>query len=466
MRDDGHKRRVRANLLGSGIIAIVLGLGWCLAFIHFGRPLLAALHGGLVALGIVLIWLSYLGRLTAAALLAAHVFPAFIAVSCLFDNVPNGVHRATQMHFLAVALGVYFVFRRSGIYMKYVLPALCLIGFIVFSHTSIGFQNPDLVIPASAAEAGVWTNTLTAMAELIFIVVIMNADLSTRRMMDIEMRKAIAQGDFRLHYQPQIDAAGQVAGAEALIRWRHAKMGNVPPVNFIPLAEETGLIVPIGNWVLRAACAQLAQWEAQPETRHLTMSVNVSASQFRQPDFVQSVTEIVRLSGVTPSKLKLELTESMFVDNVDATVAKMNALRAIGIIWSLDDFGTGYSSLSVLNSIPIGQIKIDQSFVRDMLTNASNMVVTEAIIELASKLNLQVIAEGVETFEQLSRLREAGCRTYQGYLFSPPLDIDAFGKLLSPEPSSTEPLSRHLTELRTSDPVDPAMTRPPHPSSD
>ncbi len=150
--------------------------------------------------------------------------------------------------------------------------------------------------------------------------------------------------------------------------------------------------MPIGNWVLRAACAQLAQWEVQPETRHLTMSVNVSASQFRQPDFVQGVCEIVRLSGVTPSKLKLELTESMFIDNIEATIAKMNTLRAIGILWSLDDFGTGYSSLSVLHRFPLRQIKIDKAFVRDMLTNRSNMVVTEAIITLAEKLGLQVLA--------------------------------------------------------------------------
>ncbi len=446
MQDDGHWRRVRANLLGSGVIMIVIGLGWGAAFVHFDRPFLAAMHGALIAFGLVLIWLTLHGRLTAAAVFAGHILPLFIGVSCLFDNVPDGVHRATQMHFLSVALGGYFVFRRDGIYMKYVLPALCLVGFVVFSNTSIGFQDPDLVIPASAAEAGVWTNTLTAMAELVFIVIIMNADLSVRRMMDTEMRKAIANGDFVLHYQPQINAAGKVVGAEALIRWRHATMGHIPPVKFIPLAEETGLIVPIGNWVLRAACAQLAQWETQPETQHLTMAVNVSASQFHQPDFVQSVTEIVRLSGITPSKLKLELTESMFVDNVDATVAKMNALKAIGIVWSLDDFGTGYSSLSVLNSFPLGQIKIDKAFVSDMLANPSKMVVTEAIIELAGKLHLQVIAEGVETVEQLNRLREAGCLTYQGYLFSPPLDIKAFGKLLPPEP-----LSRYLPDLPAPD---------------
>jgi diguanylate cyclase len=460
MKDDGHKRRMMAGLLGAGTITILIGLGWSAAFIHFDQPVLAALNGSLIVFGITLIWLAYQGRLTAAALLAGHFLPLFITVACLFDDVPDDVHHATHMHFLAVALGGYFVFRRGAIYMKYVMPAICLIGFVVFSNTSIGFHDPSLVIPASAAEIGVWTNTLTAMAELVFIVVVMHANLSVRRMMDIEMRKAIANGDFQLHYQPQINAAGQVIGAEALVRWRHAKMGNVPPVKFIPLAEETGLIVPIGNWVLRAACAQLAQWDAQPETRHLTMAVNVSASQFRQPDFVQSVSEIVRLSGVTPSKLKLELTESMFVDNVAATVAKMNALKAIGIIWSLDDFGTGYSSLSVLHSFPLGQIKIDKSFVRGMLTNAPNMVVTETIIELADKLNLQVIAEGIETVEQLNRLREAGCLNYQGYLFSPPLDIDAFGKFLSPEPPGIRPFSRHLPELPTPDLVRAATMRP------
>jgi len=460
MKDDGHKRRVRASLLGSGIISVLVGLGWSAAFIHFDRPVLAALNGGLIPFGIALAWLAYQRRLKAAALLAGHFLPLFIAVSCLFDEVPDGVHRATQMHFLPLALGVYFVFRRGSIYMKYVVSAFCLIGFVVFSITSIGFHDPALVIPASAAEIGVWANTLTAMAELVFVVVIMNADLSVRRMMDIEMRKAIAHGDFQLQYQPQINEAEKVVGAEALIRWRHARMGDVPPAKFIPLAEESGLIVPIGNWVLRAACAQLAQWEVRPETQHLTMAVNVSASQFRQPDFVQSVSEIVRLSGVTPSKIKLELTESIFVDNVDVTASKMNALKAIGIIWSLDDFGTGYSSLSVLNSFPLGQIKIDKSFVRGMLSNASNMVVTEAIIELAGKLNLQVIAEGVETVEQLNRLREAGCLNYQGYLFSPPLDIDAFGKLLSPEPSSVEPLSRHMPELPPPGLAHAGVTRP------
>lgn len=424
--DDDHIRRVRAILFGASIIILVLGAGWCAAFLAAGRPLLATLHIAMASSGALLLLLNFRGRLRLAAMIAAHLLPLFVGIFCLFDHVPPGLPRATHLHFLAVAAGCHFVFRQQGSYFRFVIPGLCLIAFLVFANTSLVIRDAALVIPPAAAWVGVWTNSVTALAGLVFTVIMMNADLTVRRMMEVEMRHAIANDDFSLHYQPQINEAGQVVGAEALIRWHHAEMGNIPPGKFIPLAEQTGLIVPIGNWVLRAACAQLALWEGNPETSKLTLAVNVSASQFRQPDFVHNVREIVRLSGARASHLKLELTESMFVDNIDATVTKMNALRDIGIVWSLDDFGTGYSSLSVLHRFPLGQIKIDQAFVRDMLSNKSNMVIIEAIIALARNLNLQVIAEGIETVDQLTRLREAGCLAYQGYLFSPPKDVRSF----------------------------------------
>lgn len=431
--------------MGSGLFAFVLGACWGIAFFIADRPLVAAIVTCMALFGLGMFWLAREGRVTLTAILIGHLLPIFVGLLCLFDRAPEGLHRASPLHFLSFALAGYFIFRGQGIYLRYVLPAICLAAYVVLSATSIGFHDPELILPEGMALASVWINTATATISLIFIVIVMNMDLTVRRALEIDMRKAIQNGDFQLHYQPQIAQQGEIVGAEALIRWWHPRMGNIPPADFIPLAEETGLIVPIGNWVLRAACAQLALWEAQPETQHLTISVNVSASQFRQPDFVQSVTEIVRLSGITPAKLKLELTESMFVENVDATTAKMNALKAIGIVWSLDDFGTGYSSLSVLHRFPLGQIKIDKAFVRDMLTNKSNMVVTEAIIALAEKLNLQVIAEGVETVAQLNRLREAGCLAYQGYLFSPPVDIDAFAMLLAPDAASIAMSSRPLS---------------------
>ena len=451
MRLSGAGDRLKASFLGSGVITILIGVGWGIAFLHLQRPVLASMHGFLTAFGIAMVWLAHRSQLTAAAVLAAHVLPLFIAASCLFDEVPAGVHRATQMHFLPVALGAYFVFRRSRFYLKYVIPALCLIAFSVLSNTSIGFHDPALVIPARHAELGVWVNTITAIAELAFIVVVMNSDLSVRRMMGSEMRKAIANDGFTLYYQPQVDRDGTVVGAEALIRWPHATMGFIPPCDFLPIAEETGLIVPIGNWVLRASCAQLAAWNRKPETRHLTLAVNVSASQFRQPDFVQTFSEIIRLSGVDPSTLKLEITETMFVDNVDSTVSKMKALSAIGVRWSIDDFGTGYSSLSMLSQFPISQIKVDQSFVRTMLNSASSMVVTEAIIALARKLGLQVVAEGVETIEQRDRLCEAGCQVYQGYLFSAPVGIEAFDSFLPPAHACPVTPTRHPPRISPSE---------------
>ncbi|MCB4810300.1 EAL domain-containing protein [Methylovorus menthalis] len=245
-----------------------------------------------------------------------------------------------------------------------------------------------------------------------------------------DMREALAKGHFCLHYQPQVDAEGHIFGAEALLRWQHPTRGMIPPGVFIAVAEETGLIQPIGTWVLKEACAQLVKWSKDPQTAHLSIAVNVSASQLRQPDFVQEVIEIVMRSGATPAHLKLELTESMLAKDVDTTIQKMKALRAFGISWSLDDFGTGYSSLNYLKHLPFEQLKIDQSFVRDLLTNESDKAIVETLVVLSKNLNMMLIAEGVETTEQLNYLLNKGCMKYQGYLFSRPLPINTFEEFL------------------------------------
>nr|WP_299507060.1 EAL domain-containing protein [uncultured Rhizobium sp.] len=197
----------------------------------------------------------------------------------------------------------------------------------------------------------------------------------------------------------------------------------VPPNAFISLAEETGLIIPIGEWVLRTAAAQLQAWAASPETAHLTIAVNVSAPQFRQPDFVEQVRSIIALSGARPQALKLELTESALADDMQTVLGKMRALKTFGISWSLDDFGTGYSSLSLLKSLPFEQVKIDQSFVRGLLDDPRDMAIVETILTLSESLHLAVIAEGVETEAQRAALEIAGCTSFQGYLFGRPMPV-------------------------------------------
>lgn len=254
----------------------------------------------------------------------------------------------------------------------------------------------------------------------------MQQELTARVSLERELHLAVAENQFSLYYQIQVDSAGHALGAEALIRWQHPQQGLISPFVFIPLAEETGLIVQIGQWVLEAACMQLKLWEQNVYTKHLTLSINVSPQQFRQNDFVSIVEATIKTHAVNPMLLKLELTESALLDNVDSTITTMSALKHIGIKFSLDDFGTGYSSLQYLKRLPLFQLKIDQSFVRDIADDVSDQAIVRTIIAMAQTLNLNVIAEGVETEEQRQLLLNNGCLTYQGYLFSKPVPIDAF----------------------------------------
>jgi diguanylate cyclase (GGDEF)-like protein/PAS domain S-box-containing protein len=244
--------------------------------------------------------------------------------------------------------------------------------------------------------------------------------------MERELRIAFEQHQFELYYQIQVDELYRPFGAEALIRWIHPERGLVPPLHFIQMAEEVGLILPIGQWVLETACAQLKMWELQPYTRDLTLSVNVSAKQFHQVDFVEHVKAAIKYHGISPNLLKIELTESLLLEQIEDTILTMNSLREIGIKFSLDDFGTGYSSLQYLKRLPLTQLKIDQSFVRDIAKDSSDRSIVQTIIAMAHNLNLKVIAEGVETEEQRELLLNKGCKNYQGYLFGKPLPIEQF----------------------------------------
>jgi diguanylate cyclase (GGDEF)-like protein/PAS domain S-box-containing protein len=244
--------------------------------------------------------------------------------------------------------------------------------------------------------------------------------------LEADLREAVHKKQFVLHYQAQVVDEGRVIGAEVLVRWQHPERGMVSPAEFIPLAEETGLILPLGDWVLETACRQLALWASRAEMAHLTVAVNVSAQQFREADFVDSVLAVLRQTGANPQRLKLELTESLLVSNVEDIVGKMHALKAKGVGFSLDDFGTGYSSLSYLRRLPLDQLKIDQSFVRDVLSDPNDAVIAKTIVALAQSLGLGVIAEGVETTAQRDFLANSGCHAYQGYFFSRPLPIAGF----------------------------------------
>ena len=258
----------------------------------------------------------------------------------------------------------------------------------------------------------------------------MQASITAHVSLEHDLRKAIELQQFQLYYQVQVDSSGFPTGAEVLVRWLHPEQGIISPTEFIPLAEETELILPIGQWVLEGACAQIKLWQRDALTRNFALSVNVSAKQFHQEDFIKEIEAALHYHDINPSLLKLELTESMLLKDVESTIETMQALRKIGVQFSLDDFGTGYSSLQYLKRLPLNQLKIDGSFVRDIAVNTSDQAIVCTIAAMAKTLELNVIAEGVETKEQYLQLQKSGCRHYQGFLFGKPVPIEEFNQKL------------------------------------
>ena len=298
------------------------------------------------------------------------------------------------------------------------------IGITIFGgpqeNTNDVLQQADIAIDQAKA-AG--RNTMR------FFSPALQAAVNARASMEVDLRQAIKTNQFLLYYQPQVER-GRVTGAEALIRWNHPTRGLVMPDAFISLAEESRLILPMGNWVLEAACTQIAVWARQRQTARLIVSVNISALQFRQPEFVEQVLSALARTGANPKNLRLELTESILVENIEEVIAKMTQLRLHGLRFSLDDFGTGYSSLAYLKRLPLDCLKIDRSFVRDILVDSTSGAIAQTVISLGRAMAMSVIAEGVETEEQRSFLAALGCHAFQGYLFSRPVSLEQLEPLL------------------------------------
>jgi diguanylate cyclase (GGDEF)-like protein/PAS domain S-box-containing protein len=305
---------------------------------------------------------------------------------------------------------------------KYAHHGTASIGIVLFKDA-----GDDIGELLKRADMAMYEAKNAGRSTLAFFNPAMQAALAARMALENDLRQALdrCEHEFDLHYQPQIDRNGRLTGVEALVRWRHPARGMISPVEFIPLAEETGLVVALGQWVLKKACAQLLAWSAHPATAQIEVAVNVSARQFHHPQFVAQVLDLVAAAGIDARRLKLELTETSLLENVDDTIAKMHALKLHGVSFALDDFGTGYSSLAYLKQLPLDMLKIDRSFVLDLLTNQNDAVIARTIIALGRSLGLRVLAEGVELAAQRDFLFAHGCDAYQGFLYAPALPADA-----------------------------------------
>ena len=319
-------------------------------------------------------------------------------------------------------------------------------GFIYRGSPSIGItlfagQTLEIGELAKRVDTAMYQAKAAGRNAVRFFDPAMQAVAEQRLAMEQDLRQSLADGDFELHYQVQVDGGGQARGAEVLLRWRHPVQGMISPAQFIPLAEESGLILPLGLWVLQSACAQLARWAHDPSLCLLSLAVNVSARQFIQSDFVEQVLKVLADSGADPRRLKLELTEGLLLDNTESVIATIGALKRAGICISLDDFGTGFSSLSYLKRLPLDQLKIDQAFVRDLLTDANDVAIVRTIVALGRSLGMEVIAEGVETAAQRDALAAAGCHAYQGYYYGRPVPLAQFEAALRPRPVALRTMS-------------------------
>ncbi|HOE40298.1 MAG TPA: EAL domain-containing protein [Rhodoferax sp.] len=332
----------------------------------------------------------------------------------------NAVDAATQSE--AVAEKIRLSLNRSytiGSYEHHSTPS---IGITLFGEA----PHETIDEPLKRAELAMYQAKAAGRNALRFFDAQMQVVVTQRAALESDLSEALLQDQLLLHYQAQVVGDGRLTGAEVLVRWRHPERGLVSPAEFIPLAEETGLILPLGQWVLETACRQLVTWSARPDLAHLTLAVNVSAKQFHQPDFVARVQSVLVRTGVNPKRLKLELTESLMINDVEGIITKMTSLKASGVGFSLDDFGTGYSSLSYLKRLPLDQLKIDQGFVRNILTDPNDAAIAKMVVALAESMGLSVIAEGVEIEAQKDFLAHLGCHAYQGYLYSRPLALAEF----------------------------------------
>ncbi len=434
-----HWRRTRLMLALGSVLLMLIASGWAVFFAFKGLWAIVALDLAMVVTGAASLGMSRRGSLrNASLLLLGSLFVALGAI-CVFLDVPSAqVPRATHHFYLSLGACAYLLFRGERALLRHGVALLFFAAFAVFASAEVAVVTP-YALPDEVRAGGTWVNNLLAALTLYLVLHVMQADVAARNAMEDELRTAIDAQQLVLHYQPQIGAEGQVIGAEALVRWLHPQRGMVPPAEFIPLAEQTGLIVPLGAWVMREACAQLLRWSADSRTAALTLAVNVSAQQFRLPDAVARVGAVLGQHGIDPSRLKIELTESMLLSDVEDTIEKMKAIKALGVGFSLDDFGTGYSSLTYLKRLPLDQLKIDQSFVRDVLSDPNDAAIARTVVSLGQTLGLSVIAEGVETEGQRAFLAGIGCHAYQGYLFSRPLPIEAFDAFITRSSESATP---------------------------
>lgn len=421
-----HLARVRRILVTCHAWLVGMGLIWFTFFALRGDVAFMILNGLMIPCGLLGLYITRHGRVRAASMLFCFVLWFTLSVIALYYDIPTpAAPRSVHFYLLPLGVACLVLLRYAHPWLRHGCTVFSMLLFVVLASMPFGLDT-RFALPDSVRVSGTWVNTISAMLLLYAVVRILLTDQREDHGLMPALRKALKRRQFELHYQPQVRVDGSVYSAEALLRWKHPSQGYVSPGVFIPLAEQSGLILPLGDWVLQEGCMQLGRWAHLPHMAPLAVAVNVSAEQFRQADYLSRVQGALQRSGARPELLKIELTESMLAEDLDGLIAKMHELRGMGLRISLDDFGTGFSSLSYLKHLPLDQLKLDQSFVREVLDDPNDAAIVRSVIDLGLSLGLEIIAEGVEMAAQRDCLAAMGCPAFQGYLFSRPLPVAEF----------------------------------------
>ena len=421
----GQRRERRMRMLAS-LVLLLVGSFWGIFFSLRGEWGIVMMDLLMIFCGIGVFVLTLRNRVRLANLLLFGVIIlVIVATTLLMDPHTAAAPRATHLYLLPIAVAALMAFRDERLWLRYGVALFCLGLFIVLASSSWS-PTSAYHLPDEVRVNGSWVQSGAAMLMLFALLHILQSDAAERSMLDRDLEVALREQQFVLHYQPQLNRAGKVIGAEVLIRWQHPQRGLVAPVEFIGHAEKTGMIIPIGQWVLEQAVRQLRIWRDDPRYASIGLAVNISQKQFRQASFVADMLRLIDEHAIDARRRDLELTETLIVQDIDDLLRKMTALVERGVRFSLDDFGTGFSSLSHLKRLPLNTLKIDRSFICDVLTDSSSETIVRTVIALGQSMGMTVIAEGVETEAQQQFLLSNGCMQFQGYLFSKPLPLQAF----------------------------------------
>lgn len=421
----GQRRERRMRMLAS-LVLLLVGSFWGVFFTQRGEWGIVLMDLLMILCGLGVFSLTLRNRVRLANLLLFGVIIlVIIGTTLLMDPHTATAPRATHLYLLPIAVAALMAFRDERLWLRYGVAVFCL-GLFTVLASSPWSPTSAYHLPDEVRVTGSWLQSIAAMLMLFALLHILQSDTAERSMLDHDLDVALREQQFVLHYQPQLNRAGKVIGAEVLIRWQHPQRGLMAPGEFIDHAENTGMIIPIGQWVLEQAIRQLRCWRDDPLYADIGLAVNISQKQFRQSSFVADMLRLIDEHTIDARRLDLELTETLIVQDIDDLLRKMNALVERGVRFSLDDFGTGFSSLSHLKRLPLNTLKIDRSFVCDLLTDSSSQTIVRSVIALAQSMGMNVIAEGVETQAQQEFLLNNGCMQFQGYLFSKPLSLQAF----------------------------------------